>query len=146
MNKFLSINLFIWFILHIFAPQKSKNMKNFIICLSFTLLTFFSNVNAQSEWSPLDLQVRRIDSSTNGFPSGRSSIAIPSIYINGNVLQFETPCDGCTLQLVNEEGEVEYSVVIPEGTETLTLSSDLSGEYELRIIRGQFCFWGYIDL
>ena len=121
-------------------------MKNFIICLSFTLLTFFSNVNAQSEWSPLDLQVRRIDSSTNGFPSGRSSIAIPSIYINGNVLQFETPCDGCILQLVNEEGEVEYSVVIPEGTETLTLSSDLSGEYELRIIRGQFCFWGYIEL
>lgn len=121
-------------------------MKNLIICLSFTLLTFFSNANAQSEWSPLDLQVRRDDPSEGSKPYGRSPIAIPTIYINGNVLQFDTPCDGCTLQLVNEEGEVEYSVVIPDGTENLTLPSDLSGEYELQIIRGQFCFWGYIEL
>ena len=117
-----------------------------LILLILLLLSPVSNADAQTEWNLLNLQVKRIDSSTNGFPSGRSSIAIPSIYINGNVLQFETPCDGCILQLVNEEGEVEYSVVIPEGTETLTLSSDLSGEYELRIIRGQFCFWGYIEL
>ena len=114
--------------------------------LFFALAALVSNANAQSDWSPLDLQVRREDPSEVGKPHGRSPIAIPSIYINGNVLQFDTPCDGCTLQLVNEDGEVEYSVVIPEGTETLALPSDLSGEYELRIIRGQFCFWGYIDL
>ena len=121
-------------------------MKNLIICLSFTLLTFFSNVNAQSEWSPLDLQVRREDPISQGNPRPRTPIVKPSIYIDGYSILFDTPCDGCTLQLVNEDGEVEYSVVIPEGTVTLTLPSDLSGEYELRIIRGQFCFWGYIEL
>ena len=121
-------------------------MKNLIICLSFTLLTFFSNANAQSEWSPLDLQVRRVDPTVQEGPRPRTPIVMPYILIDGYNLMFGTPCDGCTLQLVNEDGEIEYSVVIPEGTETLALPSDLSGEYELRIIRGQFCFWGYIDL
>ena len=77
---------------------------------------------------------------------GRAPIVIPTLYMEGYNILFQTPCDGCTLQLVSEDGEIEYSVVIPEGTETLTLPSDLSGEYELRIIRGQFCFWGYIVL
>ena len=121
-------------------------MKRILLLLCILVVSSMSNANGQSGWSSLELQVKREDPSEGSKPYGRSPIAIPTIYINGNVLQFDTPCDGCTLQLVNEEGEVEYSVVIPDGTETLTLSSDLSGEYELRIIRGQFCFWGYVDL
>ena len=114
--------------------------------LFFALAALVSNANAQSDWSPLDLQVRREDPTVQEGPRPRTPIVMPYILIDGYNLMFGTPCDGCTLQLVNEDGEIEYSVVIPEGTETLALPSDLSGEYELRIIRGQFCFWGYIDL
>lgn len=114
--------------------------------LFFVLAALVSNANAQSEWSPLDLQVGRVDPTVIKGNGGRAPIVIPTLYMEGYNILFQTPCDGCTLQLVSEDGEIEYSVVIPEGTETLTLPSDLSGEYELRIIRGQFCFWGYIEL
>ena len=114
--------------------------------LFFVLAALVSNANAQSEWSPLDLQVGRVDPTVIKGNGGRAPIVIPTLYMEGYNILFQTPCDGCTLQLVSEDGEIEYSVVIPEGTETLTLPSDLSGEYELRIIRGQFCFWGYIVL
>lgn len=51
-----------------------------LILLILLLLSPVSNADAQTEWNLLNLQVKRIDSNTNGFPSGRSSIAIPSIY------------------------------------------------------------------
>ncbi len=121
-------------------------MNKFALFLSVFLLTSISNLCGQSPYNLLDLQVRKTDESETHKPVGRSPIAIPILYIDENRLLFDTSCDGCTLQLVNEDGDVVYSIVIPDGTETLTLPSDLSGEYELRIIRGQFCFWGYIDL
>ncbi len=120
-------------------------MKKVILSLVLLFLASFSQASIQSVWSQLYLQVRYDDPTKYDEPIRRGPVAIPSIYIDGYTLQFETPCDGCTLQLVNEDGDVEYTIVIPEDTTSITLPSYLSGEYELQIIRGQFCFYGYVE-
>ncbi len=120
-------------------------MKKVILSLVLLLLASFSQAEVLSIWSQLSLQVRITDPTEPYQPIGRSPIAIPTIYLDGYNLQFETQCDACTLQLVSEDGGVEYSIVIPTNTTSLTLPSYLSGEYELQIIRGQFCFYGYVE-
>ena len=70
---------------------------------------------------------------------------IPVVFLNGHTLQFSTPCDGATLQLLDEEGFVVYAVTVPTGA-AVQLPGDLEGEFELQIIRGKYCFHGWIEL
>ena len=84
------------------------------------------------------------DLDQNDYP--RSPVLIPHVGIDGYTLTFYTPCDGCTLRLLDESGNVVYTTVIPIGATTLVLPSYLSGEYRIEIIQGVFCFWGYIEL
>ena len=41
---------------------------------------------------------------------------------------------------------VVYSTVIPINTANLVIPSTLSGEYEIQIIQGNICFYGFIYL
>ena len=74
------------------------------------------------------------------------SFQIPTVFLDGNTLYFDTPCDGCTLQLVDEDDFVVYSVTIPAGSTEWELPETLSGEFVLQIIRGRYCFYGWIEL
>ena len=93
----------------------------------------------------IDLEVG-YDDPNLGNEQPRSPILIPHVGIEGYTLTFYTPCDGCTLRLLDESGNVVYTTVIPIGATTLVLPSYLSGEYRIEIIQGVFCFWGYIEL
>ena len=79
-------------------------------------------------------------------PIRRCPAMAPSVSLEDHTLYFNTPCDGCTLQLINEDGDVEVDVVIPEDTTTLTLPFYLEGEFLIQIIRGRYCFYGFIEL
>ncbi len=81
-----------------------------------------------------------------GTPNPKSPVLAPTVYIDGNVLTFETPCDGCVLQLVDENDDVVYTTIIPAGTTTLALPSDLEGTFELQIIDGEWMFYADIEL
>lgn len=74
----------------------------------------------------------------------RSPILIPEVDLEGYTLTFFDSCVGCTLQLVNADDEVEYSTII--SSDTLVLPSTLEGDYEIQIIRGNYRFYGYIEL
>ena len=120
-------------------------MKKLSLCIVLLLLASFGQAEIQSMWSQIFLQTR-IEDPTIQVPIRRGPVSIPLLYKDGHNLQFETPCDDCILQLVNEEGDLAYSVSIPANTTILTLPSYLSGVYELQIIRGQYCFYGYVEL
>lgn len=79
-------------------------------------------------------------------PKPKSPVLAPTVYIDGNVLTFETSCDGCVLQLVDEDDDVVYTIVIPAGTTTLVLPADLEGTFELQIIDGEWMFYSDIEL
>lgn len=74
---------------------------------------------------------------------------IPNIYLDtpASTVYFESPCYECTLELVVPGTDaVVYSDIIPDGDDTVQLPTFLSGEYELHIHRGNYCFWGVIEL
>jgi len=73
-------------------------------------------------------------------------VVVPSISLEGYTLSFYTPCDGCTLRLLDANDNVVFSTVIPTNTTNLVLPSTLSGEYEIQIIQGNICFYGLIFL
>lgn len=114
----------------------------FIVC-SFLMATTSIAQNAGEE---IDFQVEWSDPTNNHEPVGRGPVLIPSVSLESHTLYFVTPCDGCTLRLLDENGVVVYSTVIPTGTTSLVLPSYLSGEYEIQIIQGNICFYGYITL
>lgn len=124
------------------------NKKLFLI---FGLILMFSLGSvAQNPSAPdpeqVPLRVKPVNPTQTSGPIKRSPVMAPSLSIEDHTLYFITPCDGCLLQLLNEDGEVEFAIEIPEESETLTLPFYLEGEYELQIIRGNFCFFGFIEL
>ncbi len=117
----------------------------------FTLLLFMAPMSLieaqdQEQGVLLDLEISFGDNSGTHNPLPKAPARIPHVYQKGLELTFATPCDGYTLQLINDESEVEYSIIIPTGANTLSLPIYLTGEYIIEITRGNFCFWGYISL
>ncbi len=114
-----------------------------IACMAFSAPT---SAFADGELEQVDLEVSIWDSTTQKGGIGRSPVQIPTVFLDGFTLYFDEPCDDCTIQLLDEDEEVVYSVVLPNGTTEWELPELASGEYELQIIRGRYCFWGWIEL
>ena len=119
-----------------------------IACMAFSAPT---SAFADGELEQVDLEVTIDDPTTQiggprKAPPRPSAVQIPIVFLDGYTLYFDDPCDGCTLQLVDEDSEIVYSVVLPNGTTEWELPELASGEYKLQIIRGRYCFWGWIEL
>ena len=127
---------------YIFAASKKSML--FIMCL-MALLSFTSE-NVYASPKSINLQVGYVDPTEGNDGENRSPILVPEISLDGYSVIFNTPCDGCTLRLLDANDNVVYSTVIPTGTTSLVLPSYLSGEYEIQIIQGNLCFYGYINL
>ena len=54
--------------------------------------------------------------------------------------------DDFTLELLDEDGVVAYSVYVPAGTTQIVLPSTLSGDFELRLVADTYYYRGYITL
>lgn len=117
-----------------------------VLLILFVLFAPVTYIGAQVLGEELELQVAYDNTPGSITPKPKSPVVIPTITQDGNTLTFITSCDNCTLRLINEDDEVEYSVIIPSDTHTMVLPSYLSGEYRIEIVRGNFCFWGYIYL
>ena len=120
-----------------------KTKKKFLLSLAMALLPF-ANVCVDAFASQVQLQVRIDDPTENQPPYPKSPILIPEVSIEDYTLNFDASCLGCELRLLDEDGVLVYSTTITSGT--LVLPSYLSGNYELQIIRGNFCFYGDISL
>ena len=124
-------------------------MKKLFLTLGFIMalsLSGHSQVPSQQNSVPVYLQVKPVEPDLTKGPIRRSPVMAPSLSLEDHTLFFNTSCDGYVLRLVNEDGDVEYDTVIPEDIEILTLPFYLEGEFELQIIRGQYCFYGSIEL
>ena len=76
----------------------------------------------------------------------RSPVLIPSVSIECHTLLLYSGCDGCTIELRDEDGQTVYSVYVEPGTESIGLPEELAGSFEIRIIRGSLTFVGEIEL
>lgn len=115
-----------------------------IILLAVVAMLSFFNARVNADPVEVQLEVGYIDPTYDQEVPHRNPV--PEVSIDGYTLIFSTPCDGCLLRIVNEDGGVEYSTIIPTGATTLVLPSYLSGDYELQIISGSYIFYGDITL
>lgn len=97
----------------------------------------------------IDLRCEEINHQEINEKGHRTPSRIPVVYqdFSASSLIFEDPCYECTLELVVLGTEtVAYTYSIPDGDNVVVLPEWLSGQYELHIHRGNFCFWGLIEL
>lgn len=120
--------------------------KRFIIVFLLTAIFSTSSLNVFADPIHILLQIGYDDPIEGDDGLQRGPVFIPKLYLDDYSLIFDTPCDGCTLTQLDEDGDVAYTTIIPIGTTTLSLPAYLSGNYEIQIIRGNFCFWGYFNL
>lgn len=120
-----------------------RTKKSILLSLAMALLPF-SSVVVSAFPIDIQLQVGYIDPSEDKDDPNRNPVLIPEVSIDEYTLYFDSSCENCILRLVDEEDEVVYTTLI--SSDTLVLPSYLSGDYELQIIRDNWCFYGYIEL
>lgn len=73
----------------------------------------------------------------------------PEVYLEDHTLSFSYN-NGYTLELVDpsmgNEGTIVYTAVIPEDVLTWQLPTDITGDYIIRLIHGNWTFVGDIEL
>ena len=119
-----------------------------ILCMAFSAPT---SAFADGELEQIDLEVSIWNpilphGGVHKAPPRPSAVHIPIVFLDGFTLYFDEPCNGCTLQIMDENEEIVYAVVLPNGTTEWELPELASGEYKLQIIRGKYCFFGWIEL
>lgn len=119
-------------------------MKKLVLFLSLFVVAVVGSANVQRVCEQVDLTGEIIDPTVEGEPIEKGPMLVPSVSLEGYTLSFITPCNGCTLRLLDENDNVVYTTVI--SSSTLVLPSTLSGEYKIEIISGNYLFWGYIYL
>lgn len=94
---------------------------------------------------PITFNMSGIDPDNHDGPR-RGPIVPPSVSIDGHTLYLYSGCADATLQVVDTQGVVVYSTEITDFIDEIELPETLSGEYELQIIRGNFCFYAPLKL
>lgn len=120
--------------------------KKYLVLLVLMMVMFpLSSLRVSAASIPIHLTGGYVDP-TEDEDHQRSPMLIPLVEIEDYTLFFISPCDGSEFRLVDENSNVVYTTIIPVNATSLVLPSYLSGEYEIQIIQGSICFWGYINL
>ena len=79
----------------------------------------------------------------------KAPMRAPEVYLDDHTLSFSYN-NGYTLELIDpsmgDEGTVVYTAAIPEDVLTWQLPADLTGDYTLRLVYGNWAFVGEIEL
>lgn len=108
-------------------------------------IALFVGVGINSVYA-VQIPMHIIDPSESG---SRPTLAPPRpwyITQDDYVLSMPTFEDDFTLELLDEDGVVVYSVYVPAGTTLIVLPSTLSGDFELRLVADTYYYRGYITL
>ena len=114
-----------------------------ILFMAVSLPTCLS-INAQGVIIPLSCEI--FDPSSLGNEPSRGPVDSPIVYLEDNTLSFAADHPEYVLYIKDENEEVAYSTVVTSATKEVVLPSTLSGDYEIQLVTGNWCFWGYITL
>lgn len=120
--------------------------KHFLFISLLTAMLSLTSVSTYAVPVSIPLHAGYEDPNNGDLGQHKGSIPIPSISLDDYSLIFNTPCDGYTLRLLDEDGVVVYSIVIPTDTTSLVLPSTLSGDYQIELVMGYWHFTGWINL
>ena len=115
--------------------------KILLLCISLFWVTSMS-----AQQVPVTLQVGYFDPSGPMGEQPRGPIDSPTVYLENYTLTFATNHPEYVLYIKDENETVLYSTVVTSATKEVVLPSTLSGDYEIQLVTGNWCFWGYIGL
>ena len=122
----------------------------FFFFLCMLSLSAFCQSPVTSGSTPIEWQVKKTDNPVKGGgPVHKAPAKLPTppdATLSENILTFLDSHAEYTLYIIDEDGEEVYETLIPENTSTITLPSYLSGEFELQLVTGVWCFFDYIEL
>ena len=95
----------------------------------------------EGEKLPLQIRKNKIEINNSGKPEPKT--LIPEVVLQGNTLQFITPCNGCIFRLV-QDNNICYEIEIMGNT--LTIPTVFTGLYELQIVSGDIIFYTEVEL
>ena len=75
----------------------------------------------------------------------RTPVCPPSVYMDGRTLYFESDHPAFTVVLVDTDGNEACTLTVPSNQESVTLPSDLTGDYELQLYSGG-SYYFYCDI
>lgn len=106
--------------------------------------TIPDSVLCQGIGTKIDLEVNFDYTKVVGkFP--KTPILIPTIMQDGNILYLVSGCGNSMISLIDETGIEVYSRYVNEGDWMIDLPM-MTGNYELIVTRGSWCFSGTIEL
>ena len=105
----------------------------FLILFMVVSLPTCLSINAQGVIIPLSCEI--FDPSSLGNEPSRGPVDSPIVYLENYTLTFAT-----------SHPEYVYSTVVTSAMTEVVLPSTLSGDYEIQLVTGNWCFWGYITL
>lgn len=119
-------------------------MKRLFFVLTMAALLPFPSVCVNAVGGIVPLEVGYADPTYGQTNPNKGPVLVPEVSLKDHTLTFDATCLGCELRLLDENGVLAYSTTITSST--LVLPSYLSGEYEIQIISGIYCFYGDISL
>lgn len=120
-------------------------VKKIVAVLMLFMAVGVTNLYANKQGDPLDLEVRKVDDKPTHQGNPKTPVLIPTVWQDGYELEIEAPHAEYVLNIVSGT-TVVYSVVVPDNVSLVMLPVYLSGTYELQLIQGDLCFYGYIEL
>lgn len=76
----------------------------------------------------------------------KSPMRPPVVYIEDYTLSFVANHPDYVLNLIDEDGEVVYTTTVFSNETQVALPSNLSGDYEIELLMGNWKFTGWIEL
>ena len=126
--------------------NSKQNIRRLLIILGFISLLLSFPTDAKAIKEEFELYVRIVEPGKESKPISRAPMRKPSLFIDGYLLQIDRPCNGDIIRLVDENGNIQYSSVVDTNSNKISLPGYLTGTFEIQLIWGNFCFYGYIDL
>lgn len=115
-------------------------MKKVLVLFALLLSCTF----AFAQQVKIDFTCEGIDDGPIGNHMPRGPVDVPTVYLDDYTLTFETNHPEYVLYIKDEYETVVYSMVVTSAMTEVVLPSTLSGDYEIQLVMGNWCFWGYI--
>jgi hypothetical protein len=124
-----------------------------LLVIGLMMATVFSVANVTNLNSGTRIYLQTISGYDNPVPTfphkPKVPMHTPEVYLEEYTLSFSYN-NGYTLELVDpsmgDEGTIVYTAVIPEDVLTWQLPADITGDYIIRLIHGNWTFVGDIEL
>lgn len=115
--------------------------KNIIIAL---FLLGSTKIFAYLDVNPKQIKLENKTSSSIPSSHKRTPALIPTAYIDGHTLTFDSSCNGCPITVLEDDIVVFCGTIDEEGT--LILPDCLEGTFTIELQRGSITFVGEVEV